>query len=169
MEVENLDIVTLTESSIASEHICCGFSDKKSAKGYKLKKDWLCDRFMEGYQFTKFDIRGKAFIEYAPAEFAWRPIDAPGYLCIHCFWVSGYGSSWKLRGAERRSAVLHESMPVHRVLRRRNADRRRLSRAAGTKNITGHEGRCPERPIPFRNLRRLLQRALSDARDNESP
>ena len=35
------------------------------------------------------DARAKVFIEYVPAEKAWIPIDAPDYLMINCFWVSG--------------------------------------------------------------------------------
>ena len=33
--------------------------------------------------------RGKCFIEYIPAENAWVPIVADGYLYINCLWVSG--------------------------------------------------------------------------------
>ncbi|MCK4856069.1 MAG: GNAT family N-acetyltransferase, partial [Bacteroidales bacterium] len=33
--------------------------------------------------------RGKVFIEYVPAEHAWKPVLAPGYNMINCFWVSG--------------------------------------------------------------------------------
>ena len=32
--------------------------------------------------------RGKCFIEYIPAENAWVPIAADGYLNIACLWVS---------------------------------------------------------------------------------
>ena len=31
----------------------------------------------------------KQTIEYIPAEHAWNPIDAPGYMYIDCLWVSG--------------------------------------------------------------------------------
>lgn len=82
-------ITQLTASNIAAEHICCAFSDKKCAAGYQAKKEWLLQQFDEGYVFKKFDIRGKVFIEYVPAEKAWVPIDAPGYMLINCFWVSG--------------------------------------------------------------------------------
>lgn len=47
------------------------------------------EQFKEGLTFKKFDINGKVFIEYIPAENAWCPIDAPGYLFIKCYWVSG--------------------------------------------------------------------------------
>ena len=33
--------------------------------------------------------RGKCFIEYIPAENAWVPIEAAGYMYIDCLWVSG--------------------------------------------------------------------------------
>lgn len=53
------------------------------------KKKWLEERLDEGLVFLKADARGKCFIEYIPAEKAWAPIDADGYMFIDCFWVSG--------------------------------------------------------------------------------
>ena len=82
-------IIKLTDSNIANEHICCAISDKKCLSGYNAKKDWLKDNFKDGYVFKKLDVRGKVFIEYVPAEKAWLPIDASGYMLINCFWVSG--------------------------------------------------------------------------------
>ena len=32
---------------------------------------------------------GRGFIEYIPGEYAWRPVEASGYLFIHCLWVVG--------------------------------------------------------------------------------
>ena len=34
--------------------------------------------------------RGKCSIEYIPAENAWVPIAADGYLYINCLWGSGF-------------------------------------------------------------------------------
>lgn len=45
--------------------------------------------FDDGLTFIKSVERGKCFIEYIPAENAWVPIVAPGYMYIDCFWVSG--------------------------------------------------------------------------------
>jgi ribosomal protein S18 acetylase RimI-like enzyme len=84
-----MDMITLTDQNIADEHICCAFADKKCADGYAAKKDWLQAQFADGLVFKKFDIRGKVFIEYIPAENAWYPLDAAGYMLIQCFWVSG--------------------------------------------------------------------------------
>ena len=84
-----MEIINLTPENIDQEHICCAIVDKKNQEGVQLKKNWLKARFQEGLKFKKLDARGKVFIEYIPAEFAWRPIQAPGYLFIHCLWVSG--------------------------------------------------------------------------------
>ncbi|MCF8373987.1 MAG: YoaP domain-containing protein [Bacteroidales bacterium] len=90
MELERTpQIISLSPDNIDKEHICCAFADKKCSHGYLAKKDWLNDQFKIGYTFKKFDVRGKVFIEYVPAEHAWLPVDAPGYLLINCFWVSG--------------------------------------------------------------------------------
>lgn len=81
--------ITLTKENIDTEHICCAFSDKKCSEGYEMKKAWLKKEFDNGYVFRRLDARAKVFIEYVPAEKAWIPVDAPGYLMINCFWVSG--------------------------------------------------------------------------------
>ncbi len=83
------NFIVLNQSNIENEHICCGFSDKKCKEGYELKKDWLKCEFEKGYVFRRLDERAKVFMEYCPSEFAWAPIEAPNYLVINCFWVSG--------------------------------------------------------------------------------
>lgn len=81
--------ITLTKENIDTEHICCAFSDKKCSEGYELKKAWLKKELDNGYVFRRLDARAKVFIEYVPAEKAWIPVDASGYLMINCLWVSG--------------------------------------------------------------------------------
>lgn len=83
------DIIKLNSENINKEHICCAFSDKKCKAGYEMKKEWLKAELDKGYVFRKLNERAKVFIEYCPAETAWVPIDAPNYLFINCFWVSG--------------------------------------------------------------------------------
>ncbi len=82
--------LTLSQGNIASEHICCAFSDKKCAESYALKKAWLAREFDHGYVFRRLDERAKVFIEYGPAESAWIPVTAPDHLMLGCFWVSGH-------------------------------------------------------------------------------
>ncbi|GMA97993.1 YoaP domain-containing protein [Pelosinus sp. IPA-1] len=84
-----MNLLTLTKENLAQEHICCAIADKKNAVGIARKKEWLTNRFQDGLVFRKADVRGKVFIEYLPAENAWCPIDADGYMFINCFWVAG--------------------------------------------------------------------------------
>lgn len=91
--------ITLDSGTIESEHICCAFSDKKCVDGYRLKKEWLKQEFQNGYVFKRLDERAKVFIEYGPAENAWVPISAPGFMHIGCFWVSG---KYKKKGHGKR-------------------------------------------------------------------
>lgn len=84
-----MEITTLTGQNIDSEHICCAISDKKGENQVSSKKEWLKERFKDGLIFKKCNVQGKAFIEYIPAENAWSPIEANGYMYINCLWVSG--------------------------------------------------------------------------------
>lgn len=80
-----MNYIRITKENIDSEHICCAMSGRQSV----VKKEWLKQRFAEGLVFYRSEERGKCFIEYIPAENAWVPIAAEGYLYIDCLWVSG--------------------------------------------------------------------------------
>lgn len=84
-----MSIITLTQENIGEEHICCAISSKSTEDGVEAKKEWLACRMQEGLVFKKLDARGKVMIEYIPAENAWLPVEAEGYMIINCFWVSG--------------------------------------------------------------------------------
>lgn len=84
-----MGFIQITPENITKEHICCAISEVKGEPCVASKKAWLAERFQDGLVFRRLDARGKAFIEYIPAEKAWCPIEAPEYLFIDCFWVSG--------------------------------------------------------------------------------
>ena len=72
--------IRITKENIDKEHICCAMSGTQShAK----------QRFDEGLVFYRSEERGKCFIEYIPAENAWTPIIADGYIYINCLWIAG--------------------------------------------------------------------------------
>ncbi len=96
--------ITLTKENIGTEHICCAFSDKKCKEGYELKKEWLRKEFDNGYLFRRLDERAKVFIEYVPAEKAWVPVNAPGYLIIRT--IQG------MRTRQGAIAIRHRRCPV---------------------------------------------------------
>ena len=77
--------IRITKENIDKEHICCAMSGKQSL----AKKEWLKQRLDEGLVFYRSEERGKCFIEYIPAENAWVPIDADGWLYINCMWIAG--------------------------------------------------------------------------------
>lgn len=83
-----MEIITLTKENLEKEHICCAISNNKDCQ-VSAKKAWLAERFDDGLVFKKGNVRGKCFIEYIPAEKAWSPIEADGYMYIDCLWVSG--------------------------------------------------------------------------------
>lgn len=83
-----MEFIRVTKDNIENEHICCAITNNKDVQ-VSSKKSWLKDRFDEGLVFLKSVERGKCFIEYIPAEYAWNPIDAKDYMYIDCLWVSG--------------------------------------------------------------------------------
>lgn len=84
-----MDFITVHPDNLDDEDICCANSHKKGDECAVSKKEWMKNRFAEGLVFKKLNQRGKVFIEYIPAENAWCPITAQGYMFIDCFWVSG--------------------------------------------------------------------------------
>ena len=83
-----MDYIRVTKENIDKEHICCAISSDRDVQVIS-KKEWLREQFDNGLVFLKSVERGKCFIEYVPAESAWVPIKADGYMYIDCLWVSG--------------------------------------------------------------------------------
>ncbi len=59
--------------------------------GYRRKMSWLKKRYAEGLRYKV--LRAEKFgnigmIEYALGNHAWRPVEAEGYLVIHCLMVN---------------------------------------------------------------------------------
>lgn len=83
----------LTLEKVGPENLRdCGIGCLTNPKnqGYGFKIEWLQKRFTEGLRFLLFrDDKGtpQAFLEYVPGEYAWRPLDAKGWLFVHCLWV----------------------------------------------------------------------------------
>ena len=70
----------------------CSLCGNKSAAnlGRRRKAEWLAKRYEEGLRYKV--LRSREFgdvgmIEYAPGSYAWRPVEAEGYLVIHCLMV----------------------------------------------------------------------------------
>lgn len=75
-------LIDLTPENIAQEHLCCIIRTKTAHPGVEAKRRWLAQRLAEGHVFRKLDIKGCAFIEYAPLETAWVPVEGENYYYI---------------------------------------------------------------------------------------
>lgn len=89
------EFINLTTENLANEHLCCIIRSKKPHPGVEAKRQWLSDRLNEGHVFRKLDAKATVFIEYAPLETAWVPINGDNYLYLYCLWVTG---SYKGKG-----------------------------------------------------------------------
>jgi hypothetical protein len=87
-----IEIINVTEKNINETGFFCYMSSKKKP-GYQQKMKWLSERFKEGLKIKMLKLPERGFIEYIPGEFAWRAVNAKGYLFIHCLWVVGKSKS----------------------------------------------------------------------------
>ena len=84
------EFINLTEKNIDSEHLCCIIRSKVVHPGVETKRQWLAQRLKEGHVFRKLDeAKATVFIEYAPLETAWVPVEGENYLYLYCLWTSG--------------------------------------------------------------------------------
>lgn len=83
--MEKIDIITATASNVYDTGIFC-LKNKKNS-GYQDKIDWFKNEINKGLTIKIALDEQKnqlGFIEYIPAELAWRPVKAENYFFIHC-------------------------------------------------------------------------------------
>lgn len=94
MNQTDFRVINVTDENVDDYDVLC-YKSKKRTLGYQNKLEWFKKRFKEGLRIKLLMIRerggfkSRGFIEYIPGEFAWRAIDAKGYMVIHCLWVVG--------------------------------------------------------------------------------
>ena len=81
--------IELNIDNISSTPLCCIYRKKSGHRGVDEKKKWLIDRFNDGHIYRKIENEETAFIEYAPLEKAWVPIEGDNYIYIYCLYVIG--------------------------------------------------------------------------------
>ena len=97
---ESVKLVSVDAANVNTSGFFC-YKSKPKSEGYHNKQEWLRQRFTEGMAIKILYENGRSvgFVETIPAEYAWRAVEAPGYLVIHCLWVvgraknKGYGSA----------------------------------------------------------------------------
>ncbi len=86
--MEYLQIIDVTPSNAEKHSLFC--VKDITNPGFQNKKTWMANRYKEGLRMKIIEDQNDtmmAFIEYLPAEKAWRPVDAPGFMFIHCMYV----------------------------------------------------------------------------------
>lgn len=77
----------------------CGYKNPKK-EGFPEKAGWLGLRFKEGLKVKTLyseEDGTQGMIEYVPGELCWRPVEAKGYMFIHCLFT-GFKKEYKEHG-----------------------------------------------------------------------
>ena len=100
--MRGIEIIDVNPSNVDEVGFFCAMS-KPDLIGHQEKLAWVKERFSEGLRIKIIQGGGRGFIEYMPGKMAWRGIEAPGYMVIHCLWVVG-----KAKGKGSGKALLNE-------------------------------------------------------------
>lgn len=99
----DIQIFDLTPENIADYGIC-GYKDTKKHLELRRKIDWIKEYYPKGLRIKVIFSKKcgyQGMLEYIPGKYAHRPVNAEGYMFIHCIFVGfkkefkrkGYGSS----------------------------------------------------------------------------
>ncbi|MEN8789222.1 MAG: GNAT family N-acetyltransferase [Flavobacteriaceae bacterium] len=96
-----LEIVPVTPENAEEETFFC-IKDRLKP-GFTCKQSWFDKRYEEGLRLNI--LKGNAgemlgFIEYVPASKAWRPVEAPNFMFIHCMYLASKKNRQKGFGSE---------------------------------------------------------------------
>jgi len=94
---KNPELITVDGSNVEETGFFCYMSKRKS-EGFLRKVAWAKARFDEGMRIKMLKLPERGFIEYIPGDKAWRAVNAPGWMVIHCLWVVGKSKGKGLGG-----------------------------------------------------------------------
>ncbi|NAS14456.1 YoaP domain-containing protein [Poritiphilus flavus] len=106
-------IISVTPENVDQQTLYCIKNTK--SEGHKQKKEWFNEQYSRGLRLNILQDAEEnmlGFIEYVPAENAWRPIVAPGFMFIHCIFV--YPN--KNKNAGNGSLLIHQAEREARAL-----------------------------------------------------
>lgn len=99
MSENDIEIINFTPDNIALYGVC-GYKDVNKHIELRRKIDWYKEYYEKGLRIKAVvsKIGGyQGMIEYIPGEYAHRPVNAKGYMFIHCIFV-GFKSEYKGKG-----------------------------------------------------------------------
>lgn len=83
-----IKLIDVNADNVSETGFFC-YMSKRQTEGWQRKLKWLKERFAEGMRIKLLNLPQRGFIEYLPGEFAWRSVNAKGYMFIHCLWIVG--------------------------------------------------------------------------------
>ena len=95
----DIQIIDLTPENIADYGIC-GYKDTKKHVELRKKIDWIKEYYPKGLRIKALLSKKGGYqgmLEYIPGKYAHRPVDAEGYMFIHCVFV-GFKKEFKRKG-----------------------------------------------------------------------
>ncbi|MEN8139413.1 MAG: YoaP domain-containing protein [Bacteroidota bacterium] len=95
----DIRIIDLTPENIADYGVC-GYKDVVKHKELRNKIEWFKEYYSKGLKIkVLLSEKGgyQGMLEYLPGKFAHRPVNADGYMFIHCIFV-GFIKDFKEKG-----------------------------------------------------------------------
>jgi len=101
LETNNDDIIIidLTPDNIA-QYGLCGYKDINKHLELQRKVEWVKKYYPKGLRIKALISKSGGYqgmLEYIPGEYAHRPVEAKGYMFIHCIFV-GFKKEFKKKG-----------------------------------------------------------------------
>jgi len=94
-----MQIFDLTPENI-TDYGVCGYKDAKKHLELRRKIDWFKEYYPKGLRIKALLSKKGGYqgmLEYIPGKYAHRPVDAQGYMFIHCIFV-GFKKEFKGKG-----------------------------------------------------------------------
>jgi N-acetylglutamate synthase-like GNAT family acetyltransferase len=95
----DIEIIDFSPSTIATYGVC-GYKDVEKHQELRRKIEWYKAYYPKGLRINGlFSQSGgyQGMIEYIPGKYAHRPVNADGYMFIHCIFV-GFKKEFKGKG-----------------------------------------------------------------------
>jgi len=99
MPQNGTQIIDLTPDNIADYGVC-GYKDVQKHLELQRKIAWFKEYYPKGLRIKALISKSGGYqgmLEYVPGEYAHRPVEAAGYMFIHCIFV-GFKSEFKGKG-----------------------------------------------------------------------
>jgi hypothetical protein len=99
IENDEIRIIDFTPSNIADYGVC-GYKDAEKHLELRRKIDWYKEYYPKGLRIKGLFSKSGGYqgmIEYIPGNYAHRPVNAAGYMFIHCIFV-GFKKEFKGKG-----------------------------------------------------------------------